>query len=85
MCPLHPQVSAVSGAGGQNQFGYNSYIRNIEIYGLLSSFVLHPVTTVITANSLALGDTIVNKVKAFGQEVRMINIRNRANTPANDT
>ena len=29
---------------------------------------------VITANSLALGDTTVNKVKAFGQEVRMINI-----------
>ena len=29
---------------------------------------------VITANSLALGNTTVNKVRAFGQEVRMINI-----------
>ena len=28
---------------------------------------------VITANRVALGDTTVNKVKAFGQEVKMIN------------
>ena len=40
---------------------------------------------VITANSLALGDTTVNKVKAFGQEVRMINIWNRASTSVLDT
>ena len=40
---------------------------------------------VITANSLALGDTTVNKVKAFGQEERMTNIRNRIKTPAFDT
>ena len=36
------------------------------------------------ANTLALGDTTVNKVKAFGQEVRMTNIRNRSKTPAID-
>ena len=29
---------------------------------------------VITTNTLALGDITVNKVKAFGQEVRMTNI-----------
>ena len=29
---------------------------------------------VITANTLALGDTTVNNVKVFGQEVRMTNI-----------
>ena len=39
---------------------------------------------VITANTLALGDTTVNKVKEFGQEVRMTNIRNRSKTPAID-
>ena len=39
---------------------------------------------VITANSLALGDTTVNKVKAFGQEVRMTNIRNCNKTPIFD-
>ena len=37
---------------------------------------------VITANTSALGNTTVNNVKAFGQEVRMINIRNRVKTPA---
>ena len=31
---------------------------------------------VITANTLALGDTTVDKVQAFGQEVRMTNICN---------
>ena len=40
---------------------------------------------VITANILALGDTTVNKVKAFGQEVRMTNIQNHTKTPAFDT
>ena len=40
---------------------------------------------VITANSLALDDTTVNRVKAFGQEVRMTNIRNRVSTPVLDT
>ena len=40
---------------------------------------------VITTNTLALGDTTVNKVKAFGQEVRMTNIRNQTKTPALDT
>ena len=39
---------------------------------------------VITANTLALGNTTVNKVKAFGQEVKMTNIRNRSKTPTND-
>ena len=39
---------------------------------------------VITANTLALGDTTVNKVKAFGHEVRMTNICNRSKTPAID-
>ena len=32
---------------------------------------------VITANTLALGDTTVNNVKAFSQEVRMTYIQNR--------
>ena len=40
---------------------------------------------VITTNALALGDITVNKVKAFGQEVRMTNIRNHTKTPALDT
>ena len=39
---------------------------------------------VITTNTLALGDTTINKVKLFGQEVRMTNIRNRTNKPANE-
>ena len=37
---------------------------------------------VITANTLALGDTTINNVKAFGQEVRMTNIQNHMKTPA---
>ena len=40
---------------------------------------------VITANSLALDDMTVNRVQAFGQEVRMKNIRNCANTPIFNT
>ena len=40
---------------------------------------------VITANSLALGDTTMNKVKAFCQEVRMTNIRNCLSEPVIDT
>ena len=40
---------------------------------------------VIATNALALGDTTVNKVKAFGQEVRMTNIRNRTKTLVLDT
>ena len=35
---------------------------------------------VITENSMTLSDTTLNKIMAFGQEVRMTNIRNRANT-----
>ena len=35
-------------------------------------------------NNLALGDTTFNKVKAFGQEVWMINIQNCTQTPALD-
>ena len=31
---------------------------------------------IIAANKLSLGDTTVNKVKAFGQEVCMTNIGN---------
>ena len=40
---------------------------------------------VITTNTLALGDITVNKVKVFGQEVRMTNIRNPTNTSAVNT
>ena len=40
---------------------------------------------VITANSLALDDTTVNRVTAFGQEVVMTNIQNRAHTPVLET
>ena len=40
---------------------------------------------VITTNSLALDDTTVNRVTAFGQEVKMTNIQNCANTPVLDT
>ena len=40
---------------------------------------------VITENSLVLGDITLNKIMAFGQEVRMTNIRNCANTPVLDT
>jgi len=35
---------------------------------------------VLDENEMELGDTTVNQVKAFGQEVRMTNIRNRRNT-----
>ena len=31
---------------------------------------------VITTNTLTLGDTTVNRVKAFGQDIRMTNVRN---------
>ena len=37
---------------------------------------------VIATNALTLGDTTVNKVKAFGQEVLMKNIHNRTETHA---
>ena len=40
---------------------------------------------VITTNTLGLRDTTVNKVKAFGQEVRMTNIRIHKKTPVFDT
>ena len=40
---------------------------------------------VITVNSLALGDTTINKVKAFRQEVRMISIQNRSTTSVLNT
>ena len=40
---------------------------------------------VIATNALTLGDVTVNKVKAFGQEVRMTNICNRDKTPVLDT
>ena len=40
---------------------------------------------VIANNTLALGDTTINKVKAFGQEVQMTNIRNCTQTPAINT
>ena len=40
---------------------------------------------VIATNTLTLGDITVNKVKAFGQEVRMTNICNRTKTPVLDT
>ena len=36
---------------------------------------------VITTITLALGDTTINEVKSFGQEVRMTNIRNSMKTP----
>ena len=39
---------------------------------------------VIAKNNLALGDTTINKVKAYGQEVWMTNIRNCTQTPALD-
>ena len=39
----------------------------------------------IIANTMALGDTTINNIKAFGQEVRMTNIQNRANTPVLNT
>ena len=35
---------------------------------------------VVATNELTLGDTTVNKVKSFGQEVRMTNICNRTET-----
>ena len=35
---------------------------------------------VIATNILALGDTTINRIKAFGQEVWMTNIRNRTQT-----
>ena len=35
---------------------------------------------VLKRNEMNLGDTSVNKVMAFGQEVRMVNIRNRNNS-----
>ena len=35
---------------------------------------------VIAKNELKLGDTTINKVQAFGQEVQMTNIRNRTET-----
>ena len=37
---------------------------------------------VIAKNNLALGDTKINKVKAFGQEFQIKNIRNCTQTPA---
>ena len=40
---------------------------------------------VMTTNSLALDDMTVNRITAFGQEVRMTNIQNCANTPVLDT
>ena len=40
---------------------------------------------VIATNTLTLGDTTVNKVKALGQEVRITDIRNRTHTPELDT
>ena len=36
---------------------------------------------VIAKNNLSLGDTTINKVKAFGQEGQMTNIRNRLQSP----
>ena len=39
---------------------------------------------VIDTNAQTLGDTTVNKVKAFGQEVRMTNICNWTKTPVLD-
>ena len=36
---------------------------------------------VIVTNQLSLGDTTINKVKAFGQEVWMTNICNRSTSP----
>ena len=40
---------------------------------------------VIATNQLTLGHVIINKVKAFGQEVRMTNIPNQTNTPVLNT
>ena len=37
---------------------------------------------VIATNTLALGDTTINKIKAFGQEVWMTKICNCTQTPA---
>ena len=40
-----------------------------------------PFEEAIAKNNLSLGDTTINKVKAFGQEVWMTNIRNRSQSP----
>ena len=40
---------------------------------------------VIATNTLTLGDVTVNKVKAFSQEVRMMNINNNNKSPVFDT
>ena len=37
---------------------------------------------VIAKNNLSLGDTTINKVKAFSQEVWITNICNRSQSPA---
>ena len=43
--------------------------------------VMHPkLEDVLKKNVMDLGDTSVNKVLAFGQEVRMTNIRNRSSS-----
>ena len=45
MCRLHPRVSAVSGAGDRISSVIAFVSETLNKYGLLSSFVLHPVTT----------------------------------------
>ena len=40
---------------------------------------------VLTKNKMNLGDTTINKVMAFGQEVRMTNIRNHNNSPSSSS
>ena len=40
---------------------------------------------VLTKNKMNLGDTTTNKVMAFGQELRMTNIRNRNNLPSSSS
>ena len=39
--------------------------------------LLESLEDVLLKNKMDLGDTTLNEVKAFGQEVRMTNIRNR--------
>ena len=40
---------------------------------------------VLTRKKMELGDTTINKVMAFGQEVRMTNIRNCNNSPSSSS
>ena len=37
---------------------------------------------ILTKNNMNIDDTSINKVKAYGQEVRMTNIRNRIKSGA---